>query len=201
MIVRQIAVGRMQNFTYVVSGGGGEAAVVDPSWDLGLVTGALDESGLRAKYIINTHGHFDHVTGNGELQEITGARIVQHESSELERDISVAEGGAVEIAGAALRVMHTPGHSPDSMCLLGDGLILSGDTLFVGSCGRVDLPGGSARELYKSLQRLRQLEDSLVLYPGHDYGVTPTSTIGAEKASNPVMQPRTEDLFAEMMGQ
>jgi hydroxyacylglutathione hydrolase len=98
-------------------------------------------------------------------------------------------------------VVYTPGHSKDSVCLVGDGKIFSGDTLFVGTCGRVDLPGGSARELYYSLvHTLRKMDDNLVMYPGHNYGHVPTSTLGEQKKMNLVMQPRTEEEFLELMG-
>ncbi|MFB3048211.1 MAG: MBL fold metallo-hydrolase, partial [Nitrosopumilaceae archaeon] len=101
-----------------------------------------------------------------------------------------------------LTVIHTPGHSKDSICLVGDGKIFSGDTLFVGNCGRVDLPGGSAKELYHSLTDiLSKLDDDLIIYSGHNYGSTSTSTIGNEKKTNFVMQKRTEEEFVQLMGQ
>lgn len=202
MIVHQIPVGRMQNFTYVVSDEGtGEAVIIDPSWDLGDVESVVRDNGLKVKYIVNTHHHFDHTTGNEEMAESTGAPIVQHPDSGLRHDVAVRDGDWVEFGGSRLQVLHTPGHSKDSICLVGDGKLFSGDTLFVGSCGRVDLPGGSAAELYRSLfGALYGLDDSLVVYPGHDYGGSATSTLGAEKAANPVMQRRTEQEFVLMMG-
>ena len=202
MRVHQVPVGRMANFSYVAADEGtGEAVVIDPSWDLDRLTAVLD-GGLRAKYIINTHHHFDHTEGNAGMREATGAKVVQHAASGLEHDVSVADGDEIEFGKSGLRVIHTPGHSADSVCLVGDGKIFTGDTLFVGSCGRVDLPGGSAAELHRSLfSALAGLDDSLVVYPGHDYGPSPTSTLGAERASNPVMQRRTAAEFARMLGQ
>jgi len=132
----------------------------------------------------------------------TGAKIIQHEASTLDHDISISEGDKIKFGNCELSVVHTPGHSKDSICLVGDGKIFSGDTLFVGNCGRVDLPGGSAKELYHSLHDiLHNLEDDLVLFSGHNYGSMPTSTLGQEKKMNFVMQKRTEQEFVEMMGQ
>lgn len=203
MKVHQIPVGSMQNFTYIVEDEGtDQAIIIDPSWDLLELELVIRRGSLRVKYIVNTHHHFDHVLGNEGMAESTGARIIQHESSTLAHDIPVRNGDVIEFGSSKLRVLHTPGHSHDSICLVGDGKIFSGDTLFVGSCGRVDLPGGSAKELYHSLfDVLYGLEGGLVLYPGHNYGGTATSTIGAEREHNPVMQRRTEREFLDMMGQ
>lgn len=202
MIVHQIRVGHMQNFCYVVSDKTGECVVIDPSWDLDKIENILSENSLKVKYIINTHHHFDHTTGNQQLAESTGAKIVQHEASELSHDVAVSDGQKITFGESQLTVVHTPGHSKDSMCLVGDGKIFTGDTLFVGNCGRVDLPGGSAKELYHSLfDILYNLDESLVVYCGHDYGATQISTLGNEKRTNPVMQRRSESEFLEMMGQ
>ena len=114
---------------------------------------------------------------------------------------TVKDGDFIEFGRSKLKVLHTPGHSKDSICLVGANKIFSGDTLFVGNCGRIDLPGGSAKELYHSLfDVLSFLNDDLVIYPGHNYGTSETSTIGKEKTTNFVMQKRTEQQFVEMMG-
>ncbi len=203
MIVHQIPVGKMQNFTYVVEDENtSEAIIIDPSWDLQTVMNVVEKNGLKVKYVVNTHHHFDHTIGNEAISKQTGAKIIQHKMSQLKYDIPVSDGDTINFGNSELKVIHTPGHSKDSMCLVGDGKIFSGDTLFVGTCGRVDLPGGDARELYHSLvDTLRSLDDDLVMYPGHDYGSTPTSTLGTQKNTNFVMQPRTEQEFLEIMGQ
>jgi glyoxylase-like metal-dependent hydrolase (beta-lactamase superfamily II) len=140
--------------------------------------------------------------GNEAMIESTKAPIIQHEFSELKHDITVKDGDYIEFGNSKLKVLHTPGHSRDGICLVGDGKIFSGDTLFVGNCGRIDLPGGSAKELYHSLfDVLYALDDNLILYSGHNYGNSETSTIGQEKITNHVMQKRTEQQFVEMMGQ
>jgi glyoxylase-like metal-dependent hydrolase (beta-lactamase superfamily II) len=162
----------------------------------------IKKNNLKIKYIVNTHHHFDHTIGNDAMVESTKAPIIQHENSELKHDIAVKDGDFIEFGNSKLKVLHTPGHSKDSICLIGDGKIFSGDTLFVGNCGRIDLPGGSAKELYHSLfDVLYSLDDNLVLYSGHNYGHSETSTIGQEKITNMVMQKRTEQQFLDMMGQ
>ncbi|HEY8109842.1 MAG TPA: hydroxyacylglutathione hydrolase family protein [Candidatus Nitrosotenuis sp.] len=202
MIVHQLQVGNMQNFTYILEDEEtSEAIILDPSWDLDEVKRIIEKNNLTIKYIVNTHHHFDHTLGNESMAKETGAKIIQYVSSTLRHDISVSDGEKIKFGNSELGVIYTPGHSKDSMCLVGDGKIFSGDTLFVGTCGRVDLPGGDARELYRSLvDTLRKLDDRLIMYPGHNYGTTPTSTIGEQKRMNLVMQPRTEQEFLEMMG-
>ena len=201
MKVHQIPVGNMQNFTYVVEDEDtNEGIIIDPSWDLDQIEQIIKRNNLKIKYIINTHHHFDHTLGNEGMIKSTNAKIIQHEKSELKHDIAVKDGDVIEFGNSKLTVLHTPGHSKDSMCLIGDGKIFSGDTLFVGNCGRIDLPGGSAKELYHSLfDVLYSLNDDLVLYPGHNYGHSLTSTIGQEKITNLVMQKRTEQEFVNMM--
>ncbi|RMW39571.1 MAG: MBL fold metallo-hydrolase [Nitrosopumilus sp.] len=202
MIVHQIQVGNMQNFSYiVVDEDTSESIIIDPSWDLIELEMLIKENNLKIKYIVNTHHHFDHTIGNEAMAESTKAPIIQHENSELKHDITVKDGDTIAFGNSKLKVLHTPGHSKDSICLIGDGKIFSGDTLFVGNCGRIDLPGGSAKELYHSLfDVLYSLDDNLVLYCGHNYGHKETSTIGQEKITNMVMQKRTEQQFLDMMG-
>lgn len=202
MIVHQIQVGSMQNFTYVLEDENtNEGIVIDPSWDLDKVQELITRNNLKIKYIVNTHHHFDHTIGNEEMAKSTKAPIIQHENSELKHDITVKDGDVIEFGNSKLKVLHTPGHSKDSICLIGDGKIFSGDTLFVGNCGRIDLPGGSAQELYHSLfDILYSLDDNLVLYSGHNYGHKETSTLGQEKITNMILQKRTEQQFLDMMG-
>jgi len=201
--VHQIQVGNMQNFTYVVEDDDtNEGIVIDPSWDLEQIEQIITRNDLKIKYIVNTHHHFDHTLGNEALAKSIGVKIIQHEASELAHDITVKDGDVINFGNSELRVLHTPGHSKDSICLIGDGKIFSGDTLFVGNCGRIDLPGGSAKELYHSLfDVLYPLDENLILYSGHNYGPSATSTIGKEKITNLVMQKRTEEEFLNMMGQ
>ena len=202
MKVYQLQVGNMQNFTYILEDEKtGEAVLVDPSWDLDAVEQLITRNNLKIKYIVNTHHHFDHTIGNEAMTNTTGAKIIQHEASTLKHDIIVKDGDKIRFGESEVVVFHTPGHSKDSICLVGDGKILTGDTLFVGNCGRVDLPGGSANDLYHSLfDVLAKLDDNLVMYSGHNYGTRPASTLGQEKKTNFVMQPRTETEFVELLG-
>lgn len=202
MKIHQIQVGSMQNFTYILEDEKtGEAILVDPSWDLDKVEQLITRNHLKIKYIVNTHHHFDHTIGNEAMAKLTGAKIVQHESSTLQHDISVKDRDRIQFGSSEVTVLHTPGHSKDSICLLGDGKIITGDTLFVGNCGRVDLPGGSARELYHSIfDVLSKLDDNLVMYSGHNYGTLLTSTLGEQKKTNFVMQNRTEEEFIGLLG-
>ena len=201
--VLQIPVGQMANYTYIIADLETEqAAVIDPSWDLEKIFSALKRSGWTAKYVINTHSHFDHVIGNEQVSASTGAQLVQHENSKLDKHISVNDGRLIELGNTKLRVVHTPGHSEDSICLLLEGhLVFTGDTLFVGTCGRIDLPGSDPAKMYNSLINVvSKFDDKLVVYPGHNYGPTKTSTIGREKATNYVLLPRSKQEFLEMMG-
>ena len=201
MKIYQIQVGSMQNFTYILEDEDTDTAIVlDPSWDLEEIQKVIEKNNLKVKYIVNTHHHFDHTIGNEHLTKITGAKIIQHNASTLKNDMTVSDGDKIKFGNSELTVFHTPGHSKDSMCLVGNGKIFSGDTLFVGNCGRVDLPGGSAKELYHSLfDILHKMDEKLVLYPGHNYGSSPSSTLGKEKKTNFVLQPRTEQEFLEFM--
>lgn len=193
----------MQNFTYIVEDEDtNEGIVIDPSWDLDKIQQIIARKNLKIKYIVNTHHHFDHTIGNQGVVDFTGAKIIQHENSELQKDIVVKNDDFIKFGNSELRVLYTPGHSKDSICLIGDGKIFSGDTLFVGNCGRVDLPGGSAKELFHTLfDVLYGLDNDLILYSGHNYGNVTISTLGKEKLTNLVMQKRTEEEFLDLMGQ
>jgi glyoxylase-like metal-dependent hydrolase (beta-lactamase superfamily II) len=200
--ILQIPVGQMANFTYVIADEeSGDVAIIDPAWDLDKIFHTLKKNGWRAKYVINTHTHFDHVLGNEQVVEVTGAKIVQHNNSQLKKHVAVSDGDVIEIGSVRLRVLYTPGHSKDSICLMLDNqLIFTGDTLFVGNCGRTDLPGSDPAEMYHSLfDRLAKLDDKLIVYPGHNYGSTPTSTIGHEKKTNYMLWPRSKQEFLEFM--
>jgi glyoxylase-like metal-dependent hydrolase (beta-lactamase superfamily II) len=201
--VVQIPVGQMANYTYIIADEDSDlAAVIDPSWELDKIFAVLKRNGWTAKYVVNTHSHFDHVLGNEQVASVTGAKIIQHENSKLAKDISVKDGQTIELGSTLLRVLHTPGHSEDSVCLvLDDQLVFTGDTLFVGNCGRVDLPGSDPAKMYHSLfDVVAKLDEKLVVYPGHNYGTTETSTIGRERSTNFVLQPKSQQEFLEFMG-
>lgn len=201
--IEQISVGKMANFSYLITDDGEEkeTAVIDPSWDLEKILEIIKKNGYRVKYIINTHSHFDHVLGNDQIVAITKCKVIQHQNSKEKHDISVNDGDELKIGKTLLKVLFTPGHSKDSICLIVDSkIIITGDTLFVGNCGRIDLPGSDPEEMYNSLfEKILNLDDNLVVYPGHNYGYKPISSIGEEKKNNYVLVPRTKEHFIKFM--
>jgi glyoxylase-like metal-dependent hydrolase (beta-lactamase superfamily II) len=158
---------------------------------------------FNLKYIVNTHGHSDHTAGNLELKSIFGVKIVAHKLSKVNFDVAVEDGDVLAVGKVSLKIIYTPGHSLDSICILIDNKkLLTGDTLFVGERGRTDLSGGNSKNLYDSLfNKLLKLDDATEVYPGHDYGLKSSSTIGEEKKSNYVLQPRNLEDFIKFMNQ
>ena len=201
MIFEQVKAERGDNFFYIVGDEDtGEVATVDPGYSSEQLIRFVNEKGWNVRYVVNTHFHRDHTSGNETVSSRFGAKVVAHKSSGLKKDISVDEGDVINVGKVNIVVIHTPGHSLDSICLLIDGKVLTGDTLFVGECGRTDFPGGSSEDLYHSLfDKLIKLDDSIEVYPGHDYGPRPHSTIGLEKKTNYVLENRTLDEFIEFM--
>ena len=191
------------NFTYIIADEETrEAAVVDSSYNADEIIKTIKTQKLQLKYIINTHGHSDHTAGNTELQSIFGAKIVAHKQSKIHPDIQVDEADTLNVGKISLKIIYTPGHTADSICLLiDDQKLLTGDTLFVGECGRTDFPGGNTKSMYESLNTLTKLNDNVEVYPGHDYGLKPSSTIGEEKKSNYTLQQRSLKEFIEFMSQ
>jgi len=201
VLLEQFRVGPYQNFTYLVADAeGGEGVVIDPSYGIDPVLAAIDARRVKVRFILNTHSHRDHVAGNQDVRERTGAKVVAHRSAPLHQDLSVDEGDHLSSGRIRFDVLHTPGHTPDSVLYLFEGNVATGDTLFVGECGRTDLPGGSPEQMFDSLLgRVVRLDDALVVLPGHDYGSTPTSTIGREKRENYVLKPRTKAEFVRFL--
>ena len=192
------------NFSYIIADDTTrEAAVVDPSFNASEIIRILKAETLTLKYVINTHGHSDHTVGNEELHSTLGAKIVAHKLSRTNTNIAVDDGDVIRVGNISIKVIYTPGHTPDSICLLvNKKKLLTGDTLFVGECGRTDLSGGNSKSMYNSLfNKLLKLSDDVEVYPGHDYGAKSSSTIGEEKRSNYTLQPRSLTEFIEFMKQ
>lgn len=207
MKIVQLKVGRMDVFAYVVGcEATGQALLIDPAAEVDAVVERSRAEGFEVKLIVNTHPHGDHTGGNRRAKELTGAPIAVHRDAAPYLESSLPPGMAAMIGGepsppadrllddgevvaigtVELVVIHTPGHSPGGICLHGPGAVFTGDVLFVGATGRTDLVGGSTSGLRRAIrERLFTLPDDTVVYPGHDYGRTRTSTIGHEKHTNP----------------
>jgi hydroxyacylglutathione hydrolase len=192
------------NFTYLIADEKTkDSAVVDSSYNADEIIKILKKQNLRLKYIINTHSHSDHTAGNKDLQSIFGGKIVAHKLSGINCDERVEDGDVLKVGTVSMKIVYTPGHTFDSISILVDNQkLLTGDTLFVGECGRTDMPGGNSKNMYDSLfNKILKLKDTVEVYPGHDYGSTPTSTIGRERTSNYTLKPRTLEEFIEFMNQ
>lgn len=207
MDIRQIYLPRMENFAYLAADESSRTcAVIDPAFNPGKIIDEAVQAGYRITHVINTHGHMDHTAGNAAVIERTGAQLCIHQadaeavSKFLNRTISRLLGGKgsppadrllndndiIQIGDSQLKVLHTPGHTPGSICLYTPGHVFAGDTLFVDAVGRTDLAGGSHRQLIESVKkRIYSLPPDTIVWPGHDYGDTPSSTVDIQKRGNP----------------
>jgi glyoxylase-like metal-dependent hydrolase (beta-lactamase superfamily II) len=165
MLFRQIK-HRGDNFSYIIADEiTREAVVIDPSFNTEAIIQILKTHNFQLKYIINTHGHADHTASNQELRKMFNAKIVAYKKSKINKHISVEDEDSIKIGKTTIKVIHTPGRTPDSICLLANGKLLTGDTLFIGECGRTDLPGGSAEDIYNSLfNKILKLNDGIEVY-------------------------------------
>jgi len=208
LYLKQLELGPMQNFIYLVGDPQTrKAAVVDPGWEVPRILETLKRDGYQLTQALVTHSHFDHVLGLADLLKEVDIPVFIHRAEATALDISastvrpVDNGDVLEVGTVPVTLIHTPGHTPGSQCLLVDGNLLSGDTLFIRACGRCDLPGGDPKALFQSLSgTLKKLDDTTQLYPGHHYAEIPTSTMGQEKQTNPFLQPRTLEEFLGLVG-
>ncbi len=214
--LKQIELGPMQNFVYVIGDPETrDCVVVDPAWEIDAILDTINRDGMTLKGALVTHTHQDHVGGHlfgfdiPGVEEMLGkspTKIYVHKAEReflrgLGSDVVKVDGGdTLQVGRLTVTFIHTPGHTPGSQCFLVDGRLVSGDTLFIRSCGRTDLPGSDPKEMYYSLtQRLAALPDDTVVFPGHNYGGEST-TIGAEKRQNPMMNFRSMTEFLQAMG-
>jgi hydroxyacylglutathione hydrolase len=206
MIIEQMLIGGFDVFCYILGDEEtGEGIVIDPGGPAGPVLKRAEGRGVsKIKMIVGTHSHVDHVAGNEAMQKATGAPIAVHEAdadslanpnkmmlvmfnaaASPPATVLLKDGDKIAFGKQTVEVIHTPGHTPGGICLYCPGYVVTGDTLFVGGVGRTDLPGGSHKVLGASIRnRLFTLPDDTVVLPGHNYGSTPTSTIGREKKEN-----------------
>ncbi|MFO7819403.1 MAG: MBL fold metallo-hydrolase [Halanaerobacter sp.] len=203
MFIEKLVVGEMGANSYIVADeDSGGALVIDPGGSAEKILTVLENHGLNLRYVVNTHGHIDHIAANKKILTETGAQLLIHKADanflkndELNlssligaqdmtfgaADKTLESGVEIECGTVKLEVLHTPGHTKGSICLLGVDVLFSGDTLFSSGVGRTDLPTGSRERLNKSLAKLKELNDDLTVYPGHG----PAATLGEIKENNP----------------
>ncbi len=205
---KQLELGPMQNFIYLLGAPATrEAVVVDPGWEVPTILKAAEQDGYRLTKAIVTHHHFDHTRGLDELLKAVDVPVYVHKDDaphlELPRSsVKLAgDGETVHVGQIPITLIHTPGHTKGSQCLLINGRLLSGDTLFIKACGRCDLPDSDPRKLYDSLAHtLHRLDDETIVCPGHNYAEIPLSTIREEKQHNPFLSMPTVEDFLHLVG-
>ena len=200
MSVRQIKVGDQQNFVYLlVDDPSGEAIVIDSGWEIEPIVTVVRAEKLDVKYAVATHHHSDHTATLWQLGRLFDAKIVAHKSSPTPHDLDMDDGDALRIGGLEVKILHTPGHTEDSICLYDGREVFTGDMLFVGTIGKFDRERAEA--MYTSLHDvILRLPASTVMYPGHDYGEVKFRTLGEEKASNPFLMTKDLRSFLSLFG-
>jgi len=203
--IEQIKVG-FDNFSYVIySNKNKEAVIVDPSFDASDALKFIWKNSLILKYVITTHYHSDH---SGDIKRIKKEiPLVKLIASEIDgkklyekMDIFATDNLELNLGEIELRFITTPGHTPGGICILvNNEALLTGDTLFIGDCGRTDLPGGNLKDMFTSLhEKIMSLPDSLIIYPGHDYGEKPFDTLGNQKKTNKTLKARNLEEFSKI---
>jgi len=217
---KQLEIGPMQNYVYLIgSTETRKVAVVDAAWEIDTILKIVAQDEMEITHAFVTHTHPDHVGGAFAGNDIPGiaellsrckAKVVVHKA-EAEADalkglsssdlIKAESGDKIDVGGIEIQLMHTPGHTPGSQCFLVDGRVVSGDTMFIDACGRVDFPGGNAEQMYYSLtQKLMALPDETILFPGHNYARLAHATIGEQKKTNPYLRFASLKQFLAAMG-
>ena len=215
---KQLEIGPMQNYVYLLGSlETRKVAVVDAAWEIDTILQTAAKDDVEITHAFVTHTHPDHVGGRFAGVEIAGlsellsqckAKVVVHkaEADALKglspSDVIQTESGdKIDVGGVEIQLLHTPGHTPGSQCFLVEGRVVSGDTLFIDACGRVDFPGGNAEQMYYSLtQKLMALPDDTILFPGHNYARKTQDTLGEQKKTNPYLRFTSLKQFLAAMG-
>jgi hydroxyacylglutathione hydrolase len=215
---KQLEIGPMQNYVYLIgSTETRKAAVVDAAWEIDTILKIAKQDEMEITHAFVTHTHPDHVGGGFAGMEIDGvtellekckAKIVVHKAeAEFIKGLSSSDmiktdnGYKVDVGGVEVQLMHTPGHTPGSQCFLVENRVVSGDTLFIDACGRVDFPGGNPEQMYESLtQKLMALPDDMILFPGHNYAPLKHASMGEQKKTNPYLKFSSLKQFLAAMG-
>jgi glyoxylase-like metal-dependent hydrolase (beta-lactamase superfamily II) len=220
LIIEQIQIGPMENFTYIVgSRSTREVVIVDPAWDIEGLMKHLEERDYTLSGALVTHYHPDHcggsmgghnIDGIAELLENNPVRIYAHkeEADGLKKVTGVSDndiirvesGDKLSVGDVEVEFLHTPGHTPGSQCFRIKDTLVSGDTLFINGCGRVDLPGSNSEDMYRSIQKLAELPEATLLLPGHNYGPVPNATMGETKAQNAYLRVPDLESWKAIMG-
>jgi hydroxyacylglutathione hydrolase len=220
LVVEQIEIGPMQNYTYIIgSRESREVAIVDPAWDIDSLIKRLDEMDYKLTAILATHYHPDHVGGSFSghnvegVAELMAARAVKvyankHEADGVKKVTEISEsdlvrvdsGDTLNLGNIQVEFLHTPGHTPGSQCFRIKNTLVSGDTLFTNGCGRVDLPGSNSDDMFASMRKLSDLPDDTLLLPGHNYGHVPSATIAETKEMNPYLKMDDLETWRSIMG-
>jgi hydroxyacylglutathione hydrolase len=196
MIFEQIDAGGDRNFSYLI---GDEAtrlcAVVDPGYDTSKLAARVQELGLNVAYIFNTHTHHDHVAGNDVFHQGT-VQLAAYKEARVKPDVKLDHGHEIQVGQVPVKVLFTPGHYLDSICLLvNNSKLITGDTLFVGCIGGARSQGDAEKQFHSLFEVILKLDDAVEVCPGHDYGEKPVSTIGYERTHNPFLQRTKFDDF------
>ena len=220
LIVEQIQIGPMANFTYLVgSRSTRDVVVVDPAWDVDGILARINEQGYTLTAALATHYHPDHIGGGmgghsiagvTQLLEKNPVKVYAHrdEAAGVRKVTGISEsdlakvdsGDKLAVGGIEIEFLHTPGHTPGSQCFRVRNTLVSGDTLFIDGCGRVDLPGSDSEQMFRSLQKLKALPDDTLLLPGHNYSSVPNATMGETKQMNAYLAVRDLPTWQQVMG-
>ena len=219
LYLEQLLVGPMDNFIYLIgSKSTREVAIIDPAWDIDALLNHIKEKDLKLASVLVTHYHPDHIGGGmgghsiegiAELLEKDPVKIFVHKleaegvkkvTGVSDTDLNIVESGDhLTIGENDIEFLHTPGHTPGSQCFKVNNNLLSGDTLFVQGCGRVDLPGSNSEDMFHSLQKLSALPDETILYPGHNYSAEPYESMERVKQINTYLRIQDLDMWRQIM--